>query len=283
MLNNLRTVNYWYTKPYAQMDAHSCLKRAFEGGTGSGTSPVSYFFSDIWIPVLTRDSNHKPVVGTDGNFVVTYTNVGLSTEQLADAYWTEYSRNMLIQPLTEETEETDVPLLAKRIKSVLLLNKYKYLKWIDTMGYAYNPLWNVDGSESYQYIDRHGKITSKDTPILTNEVENSVTTYDSESYRNDATQENKFDGLKDSSDKYYSQSVTEYDKITTDSIDGPIKAITGGDYSHIEKRVRQGNIGVTETSALLTHERELVRFNLIQEFFNDINKQILIGIFCMKG
>lgn len=278
MLNNLRTVNYWHDKPYAGMDAHNCLKRAFEGGTGEGSNPISYFFSDIWIPILTRDSNHKPVVGTDGNFVVTYTNVGLSTEQLADAYWTEYSRNMLIQPLTEATEETDVPLLAKRIKSVLLLNKYKYLKWIDTMGYAYNPLWNVDGTESYQYIDKHGIITNTNTPILPSTVENKITTYDSTSYRNDNKQVDTFNGTQAINTEDFGNILGAGASIT-----GPLTPIVGGDYSHIEKRIRQGNIGITETTALITHERELVRFNLIQEFFNDINKQILIGIYCMKG
>lgn len=260
------------------MDAHNCLKRAFEGGTGEGSNPISYFFSDIWIPILTRDSNHKPVVGTDGNFVVTYTNVGLSTEQLADAYWTEYSRNMLIQPLTEATEETDVPLLAKRIKSVLLLNKYKYLKWIDTMGYAYNPLWNVDGTESYQYIDKHGIITNTNTPILPSTVENQITTYDSTSYRNDNKQVDTFNGTQAINTEDFGNILGAGASIT-----GPLTPIVGGDYSHIEKRIRQGNIGITETTALITHERELVRFNLIQEFFNDINKQILIGIYCMKG
>ena len=277
MLNNLRTVDYWHSAPYSPFETPDCLQKAFEIATGEG-SPVSYFFADVWIPILTRDTNHKPVVGTDGNFVVTYRNVGLTTQQMADAYWTEYSRNLLVQPLSNETETTDVSKLAKRIRSMFLMNKYKYLKWIDTMGYAYNPLWNVDGVESYQYIDKHGDVTSKNTPILQTETTTEVVTYDS-TLRDQNTISSTFDGLTDTSDKYYSQSVTEYNTITSDSIDGPVKAITGGDYSHIEKRIRSGNIGITETTALLAHERELVRFNLIQEFFDDINKQMLVGIF----
>lgn len=272
MMKNLRTVDYWYHQSYSPFETPSCLQKAFETATGEG-SPVSYFFSDIWIPVLTRDTNHKPVVGEDGNFVVTYKNVGVSTLQLSDAYWTEYSRNLLVQPLADETEQTDVSKLAKRIRSVLLLNKYKYLKWIDTMGYAYNPLWNVDGTESYQYIDKHGIVTRTDTPILTQSVENKTSTYDS-SYRDDTKQINTYSGTQAVNTENFGNILGE-----GASVDGAITPIVGGDYSHIEKRVRQGNIGVTETTALLTHERELVRFNLIQEFFDDINKQILIGIF----
>ena len=55
--------------------------------------------------------------------------------------------------------------------------------------------------------------------------------------------------------------------------------MTAADYSHIEKRVRQGNIGIVSTVKLIEEQRDLVKFNLIQEFFNDINKQILIGIY----
>ena len=55
--------------------------------------------------------------------------------------------------------------------------------------------------------------------------------------------------------------------------------ISGGDKYHTEKRVRQGNIGTTKTQELIASERENLRFTVIDEFFNDINKQILIPIY----
>ena len=271
MLKNLRTVDQWWKIPF---DTDSCLQNAFETATGTG-SPISYFFSDIYAPILTRDSNHAPVVGDDGNFVVTYTNVGVTPAQLTDMYWTLYGKNMLSQPLRTDdgfVKSQDVSYLAKKINSILLLNKYKYLKWIDTMGYAYNPLWNVDGSESFQFIDTHGNITRTNTPILQTDQELKTAPYDSETYKATNKTINTYSGTQSTDTETHAQ-------VTEAEISGPVHAITGGDYSHIEKRVRQGNIGVTMTTQLIEAERELVKFNLIQEFFNDVNKQLLVGIY----
>lgn len=225
-----------------------------------------YFFSDIWIPVLTRDENHAPVVGDDGNFVVTYKNVGLTTEQLADAYQTLYGYNMLSVPIT------DPDMLTLKMKSIFQLNVGKYMKWLDTMGYAYNPLWNVDGSESFQYIDTHGNITRTNTPILQTDQELKTAPYDSETYKATNKTINTYSGTQSTDTETHTQ-------VTDATLDGTVHAITGGDYSHIEKRVRQGNIGVTMTTQLIQAERDLVRFNLVQEFFDDINKQLLVGVY----
>lgn len=55
--------------------------------------------------------------------------------------------------------------------------------------------------------------------------------------------------------------------------------VKGGDYYKVEKHRRYGNIGVTKTTELLEAQRENLRFNLLQEFFDDINEVILVGIF----
>lgn len=57
------------------------------------------------------------------------------------------------------------------------------------------------------------------------------------------------------------------------------QALVGGDKMHLEKYVRQGNIGVTKTQELIASERENLRFSVMQEFFDDVNKQLLVGIF----
>lgn len=295
MLKNLRTVDQWWKIPF---DTDSCLQNAFETATGTG-SPVSYFFADIWIPVLTRDTNHAPVVGDDGNFVFTYKNVGVTTTQLTDMYWTLYGKNMLSQPLRTDDGfvlSQDVSYLAKKINSILLMNKYKYLKWIDSMGYAYNPLWNVDGVDEFQYIDNHGNVIRDNVPILQYKEQLKTNSYDGTLKDTTATY-NAYGGInKNGTTEEYTvsdgsaQSVSELRSRDTETheditgqtpqeIAGTIIAITGGDFSHIEKRVRQGNIGVTMTSQLIEAERELVKFNLIQEFFNDVNKQLLVGIY----
>lgn len=56
-------------------------------------------------------------------------------------------------------------------------------------------------------------------------------------------------------------------------------ALVGADRMHLEKYIRQGNIGVTKTTELIQAQRDLVRFSLIQEFFDDVNGPNLIGIY----
>lgn len=55
--------------------------------------------------------------------------------------------------------------------------------------------------------------------------------------------------------------------------------VVGGDKYHNERRLRQGNIGVTKTQELIAAERKNVRFSIIMEFFKDLNEQILVGIY----
>lgn len=55
--------------------------------------------------------------------------------------------------------------------------------------------------------------------------------------------------------------------------------VVGGDKYHNERKLRQGNIGVTKTQELIESERKNLRFNIIMEFFKDLNEQILVGIY----
>lgn len=278
MLRNLKTVNYWYQTPAITPETPDTLEWVFKTATAGEGSPVPYFFEHIYVPILTRDSTtHAPVVGDDGNYVVTYHDIGVSYEELADMYMTLYGYNKLSVPLPRpEIDPVGYTngrnMAAKKIKAILKLNIYKYLKWIDSMGYAYNPLWNVDGSESFQYIDTHGNVTRTNTPILQNSQELQTAPYDSATYKNTNKTISTYSGTQSTDTETHAQ-------VTEAEISGPVHAITGGDYSHIEKRVRQGNIGVTQTSELLRNERELVKFNLVQEFFRDINKQLLVGTY----
>lgn len=55
--------------------------------------------------------------------------------------------------------------------------------------------------------------------------------------------------------------------------------LVGGDKMHVEKYIRQGNIGVTKSTELIEAEREILRFSVLKEFFDDLNEQLLVGIY----
>lgn len=271
---NLKRVETWYDTPYSELTP-TALQQAFQNGTGIG-SPISYFFADIWVPFAKRkggtgDDKHDIV---PGKYV--YQNVGFTNEEIATIYWAQYRSLFLSEPLDTTDASTigaSTEHLGKIIKAILTKNKYKYLKWIDEMGYAYNPLWNVDGVEEYQSIDEHGNVTRTNTPILATQVDLKTNSYDGV-LRDTQQTSNTYSGTQSTETETHASIITD-----ESGIPGVIHNITGGDYTHIEKRLRQGNIGVTKSTELIESERELVRFNLLQEFFNDINKEILIGIY----
>ena len=292
MLKNLATVNRWY-QTTSDFEDGSCLYNAFRNALSIGDSVSSYLFSDIWVPIQVRDANHA----IQDPRVWTYKNVGMSPTDIADLYWTMYGYNMLSVPIRESgTGYTGDLTLGKKIKVILKSNLWKYLKWIDEMGYAYNPLWNVEGVEEFQFIDNHGNIVRDNVPILQFKEQLKTSAYDGNLKDTTATY-NAYGGInKNGDNEQYTvsdgsaQSVSELRSRDTETheditgstpqeIEGPIIPITGGDFSHIEKRKRAGNIGTVTVTSMLEEEREFVRMNLIEEAFKDINKQLLVGIY----
>ena len=289
---NLKRVETWYNT-HTERDTRDALEEVFHTGTSTG-SPISLFFQDIWIPLAKRKGGN----GSDKHDIIPgeykYVNVGFTTAEMTDIYWVQYRSLFLSEPL-DTTSLSTVALstahLSKIIKAILIKNRYKYLKWIDEMGYAYNPLWNVDGTELYQSLDNHGEVKRLDSPILQTSIKGQTNSYDGtlkdttkETFGYNNTTEETVSGLTSVNEEQHEHAKNlvngeevDYTVSADDAAFGT--ALTGGDYMHVEKRLRQGNIGVTKSTELIESEREMVRFNLLQEFFNDINKEILIGIY----
>lgn len=264
------------------------------------------FFGNIWIPTREYDPNTDQM---SENY--TYYNVGLQPNELADLYWTEYSGNYLIGG--GSTIDTDYTYLSTRCRAIFKKNLGKYKKLVELEGLIWNPLWNVDGSELHQIIEQHANEVTKDTGSGESfkgqhiQDERKVTPYDSSDLKIEY-QENHtgLDGDKTPSasstigDVTVSSSTTAVPSVSEseasatsnlnvkshDSFTYSVKvedtafgvALAGGDTLHTEKTVRQGNIGVTKTTELIRDARETVAFSIIQEFFNDINEVILVGI-----
>lgn len=289
MLKNLATVNKWYQTTTQSEFPTPLLQKSFERSTDiGGQFSQIYFFSNIWIPVPKKvkeyygpidPETHQPTIPTElegldpeafyvngsGQYEYKYENIGLEPDDLADIYMTQYGYNVLSVPIT------DPDMLDLKMTAIFKKNYGKYVKLLETLGYAYCPLWNVDGTEQYQYIDSHGDITRTDTPILQTDQELKTAPYDSGTYNATNKTINTYNGTE-------STSTETHDPVAS-NVAGIITDMTSGDYSHIEKRLRQGNIGVVSTVKLIEEQRDCVRFSLIQEFFDDINKQLLVGIF----
>lgn len=290
MLRNLKTVERWYQTEFGT-PSKPALRSAFETGLNMNPSTEEYPFRHIYIPLAKRvesgDDIGKIIPGE-----YEYIDIGLTMVELVGLYYTQYRERMICEPLTTATAVTDANHLGFLMYMVFLKNRYKYLKWIDSMGYAYNPLWNVDANEMYQSLDNHGGINRTDRPILATKTEQYTADYNSTpkktgwsevGYNNqDPTVTSGFASTsnethENAKNKDDNDQEKEYVVESKDTAFG--QKIIGGDYMHVEKRLRQGNIGITMSTQLINAERETVRFSLIQEYFNDINKEILMCLY----
>ena len=292
MLWNLATVNEWAQFPIEEgVDpTRFALQRAFENGTKVAVGPPEkYFFTQIWLPV--KEMTEQGIAND-----WTYKNIGLTVTELADAYQTFYGFNRLSVPLIETQGYQSCYELGEKIKSVFLMNKGKYLKLLELQGYTYNPLFNVDGVEIRQSLENQGinNVTNQSVSSgrsLQDQNQKSthnVSAYELESetpdtYSDVAGQTASY-GASGNFTKYEHNNahngVTGHEEYTVDAKDTAFgEALVGGDKMHNEKYIRQGNIGVTKTQELIEAERQNLKYSIVKEFFDDINAQILVGIY----
>ena len=340
-------------------DLSNCdLTAMFDTATRNVTGAKDgLFFKNIYMPLKIATSSGMPELST-------YVDIGLSLYELAEVYWSQYGRAFLDAPYylcKDSTEQAnDLLELGRRARSVLLKNKYKYLKNIEMLGLDYNPLFNVDGVEIRQKLANEGT-----NDVNTNTTNNSgtkeynatadsdnvktthkVATYDdiakeeyndetkgqetgsiqdgSVSFNNDGTitwdtgtqggvnvpnnskyvrdSRNRFTGESSSNETTYTHNNAKnligtlgesdiYDGVKDyqvgDNSDSEYYVesgdtafgyrLIGGDKMEVEKLIRQGNIGVTKTTELIEAQREMVKFSIIDEYFNDLNKVIMVG------
>ena len=151
-------------------------------------------------------------------------------------------------------------------------NDYRYSKLYETTQLEYNPLWNVDGTEvTERELKQTGtednKHTGNNKTVSKTTVDGTVT--DGSTTYNDVTE---YDTTQSKTD-----STSGGDATTTyNSTQGTTKDLT--DTEHITL-TRQGNIGVTTTTKLLTEQRDFVNFNFLQLVCHDIANEISIGVF----
>ena len=281
-------------------------------------------FSQIYIPVKTPNSSGMPNE-------YTYENIGMTAKQMVDTYNTLYGENYLAEYLENNSDfyMQAVLKLKTQIQSIYLHNLGKYKKLIELQGFAYNPLFNVDSSEDFTFLENEGindisvtKVTGQHTDTSSNGNTRTGSISDSGSStenHNDTKSETSFDSsaFSDTEKIVGNQNVTSASNTQTfnnltDTGSGSVtygthtdtdttifthnnakngesdysggvdtfgNTVIGGDKYHTERRTRKGNIGTTKTQELIEAERNNLRFSVIQEFFEDINKILLVGIY----
>ena len=281
-MQNLLRVNQWNSTLVGTNE--TALQNAFQQIT---------LFEHLYIPV-------RPVTSS-GMQDVTWVDIGVTIKEMSEIYNTYYGRNFLIEPYVEANGwQVSITGLNRRILSVYHMNMQKYKKLIELAGYEYNPLWNVDGTEEFTYLENKGVNDVKTTydnaartdtkgsttgnPNNPNVRVQKVTTFDSDTYRNVSAEEEHETYVTGAHKDEVETKITHNNALNgnqdySGGTDTFGNNVVGGDTYHTEKRVRSGNIGVTKTQELIESERLNLRFSILGEFFKDINEQVLVGIY----
>lgn len=291
-VDNLCQVDYWYSWDYDvdQTPLYGLFHSAFAGNKGN-------VFNEIYVTIRNNPTSY----GAEETYC-TY-NVGFSDVEITNYYVSLFGSNYFCY---DPDIASDKVAITRKVKSIYEANLYKYRRLIELLGYDYNPLYNVDGTELYSNAESIGDTDSIHNPTGTIKngadsdnaptVKHNVTPYDSETAKLQSEDIQSGQTITDytaysetsstihhpAGNLVYNDSTGKYEPKTfvineKDNAFGV--AFNGPERYYAEKRIRQGNIGVTKTQELIEAQREVVKFSILDEFFKDINEHILVGIY----
>lgn len=291
-VDNLCQIDYWYSWDYDadQTPLFNIFHSAFAGNKGN-------VFEQIYVTIRNNPTTYK----AEETFS-TY-NVGFTDVEITNYYVSLFGSNYFAY---DPDIATDRVAITRKVKSIYEANLYKYRKLVELMGYTYNPLYNVDGTELYSTAESIGDTDNIHNPTGTvkigasednqPKVQHYVAPYDNTTSKLESEDIQSGQTITDytkysetnatihhpASNLVYNDSTGTYDPKTfvineRDNAFGV--AFNGPERYYAEKRIRQGNIGLTQTQELIESQREVVKFNILDEFFKDINEHILVGIY----
>lgn len=170
--------------------------------------------------------------------------------------------------------DNSLDILNNIVKNIYL---DKWNKLYNVLNSEYNPIENYNrventtinntGNETTnENINNSEVLTGGHTNNNTNENTHKVSAFNDETFSNDSNDVNT------SSDKFIYDNETKTNTATNTSS----KNNTGKNETH---STISGNIGVTTTQQMIVSEIELRKYNLIDEFYSDLDNLLTIGIY----
>ena len=145
-MKNLTLIEDWYRAP----TPHNLSNLLSDAMTGN-------VFASIFVSIRNNPQNETQ----ESTDTYTYYNVGFSSDDMAKYFNANYSLNYLLYRFDDQTSYGQ---LRDIISGIYYANKYKYMKLIETMGFRYNPLFNVDGKELYARAESIGDAENEREP-----------------------------------------------------------------------------------------------------------------------
>ncbi len=299
-LRNLTLIEDWYEA--AASSTYGKLEELF-----SAVLVAENVFANIYVAIR----NNPQSAAQEATESFTYYNVGFTISEITKYFNTKFGLNYFAYNYEDQMDS-----MIERVRSIYKANKYKYMKLIEIMGYKYNPLYNIDGIELYGNAESIGDSSSTRKPegtiksVTGKETNNTMADMESTNYVNpfdETAQATLIESQNKSSpvtskqtfeDNYHETSELNHNPAMNykyDSESGKwiqdqpfvVAALdnafgvtfTGPERYYAEKRIRQGNIGVTKSQELVKAQRDVVQYNILDEFFKDLEREVVVGIF----
>lgn len=272
-----------------------CLSGAI--GHGMDASGIESFTNHIYVTVETLNSN--------GTKQTTVADVGFGEEQFCSDFLTLHDERLVMAPFYNNNEGLthSYAKLRNIADTVFQLNKYKYLKILETLGYTYDPTndYNItetsgdaekDANLAETKTIRGDKVKIETAPEY--KVQNFTTTYDDDTLgRLKDYSVNKYEGthpvdennvpIKKTTERYVATGteqpgdtvITNYEtnvSLTMDPITTP-----EAHRAKVHKMIRRGKMGAISIQELIQKQRDLVRISLEEEMLADIEKALLLN------
>lgn len=160
------------------------------------------------------------------------------------------------------------------IRSFWDVNDYKLQTLYNSMFFEYNPIWNVDGTETTTTI--HGATSSADSYGAKTDTDingKRESSNDSKSYRYPYDS-----GTKTATDELEESATTESSTDTHTSSEHSDTHTTES-YTDTVTNERAGNIGVTSTQSLIDQERSVAMFSFYERLFEELIDYLAIPKF----
>ena len=216
--------------------------------------------------------NSLEVSGTAQTFIPsqfsTYECLGeyFKNSTVLDYDYKQKFANLLLQ---EQDETVFIGKTFNKLKSVCIRKKYEWETLYSSIIQEYNPIWNVDGTETTEYSaekETNNIGAATDTFISGERI--GTTTDFAMPYNGTVEKET---GKGTSHNNTYTDTNTK--GTHTDTLDRDAHTVT---------ITRQGNIGVTKTQELLQSQRDIAMFDFLDTVLKDCIDAITIPIFVEK-
>lgn len=174
--------------------------------------------------------------------------------------------NLLLQ---EQDESAFVTRTFNKLNSVCIRKKYEWDTLYSSIIQVYNPIWNVDGTETTEYsAEKETNQIGSATDTFTSGERNGATTDFAIPYNGTVEKET---GKSTTQNTSYTDTNTKGQHTDTLNRDAHTVTIT-----------KQGNIGVTKTQELLQSQRDIAMFDFLDTVMKDCIDAITIPIFVEK-